>query len=349
MGSSNSVHVTLNLDRTNPFFYAGELVSGTANVNIKEGQVKVDEIFIVLKGETGYTTTRTVHESNGSTHTVTDYHTISFFLEKKILESPGLREKELVYHCGQHSWQFEIPLPPQLPPTINEPRKYPHVRYSLKFVIDKPWYKRNTNEILWLTVFPYVNLLNNPQFLTSSIFGNHNRKHVTLKGNINKLGYVLGEMITGTLEIENPEKTLLKQIYLTLIQHCRIESNTKKEKIVETILPTIVNTKEEHIMQKFSLVIPLTHIAPSYAFSGGFHHTTNVHINYFLEFDVKAEGMFTNFDVSIPITIGTESNTKPNEHQLNDTTNLWPNSLSYYPETIMHAEYPPPSYYSISN
>ncbi|CAF2828670.1 unnamed protein product [Rotaria sp. Silwood2] len=349
MGSSNSVNITINLDRLNPLFYAGESISGTTTVNMKEGQVKIDEIFLVLKGETGYTTTHTVHDSNGSTSTVIDYHTISFFSEKQILESSRPGEKELVYHAGQHSWRFDIQLPAQLPPTINESHKYPHVRYYLKFVIDKPWYKRNINETLWLTVFPHINLLSSPECLRPSIFANHNRKHVTLKGNINKLGYVPGEMITGTLEIENPEKILLKQINLNLVQHYQIECNKGKEIIVETILPTIVNRKQENIVEKFSVLIPLAHMAPSYTFNGGFQHTTNVLVNYFLEFDVKAEGMFTNFDTSIPITIGTESDTKPNQYPLNREHNLLPNSLSYYPETIMHDEYPPPSYYSISN
>ncbi|CAF3707777.1 unnamed protein product [Rotaria sp. Silwood1] len=195
-----------------------------------------------------------------------------------------------------------------------------------------------TNETLYLTVFPRVNLLNNPQCLISSVFGNHNRKDVTLKGNIYKLGYVPGEMITGILEIENPRKILLKQVYLSLIQHYRIECNTGKETIIQTILPTIVNTKQEHITEKFSIAIPLTYLAPSYEFHGGFQHMANVHVNYILEFDVKAEGMFTNFDVNIPITLATESDTNLNEYKLNHPTNWLPNSISYHPETITPAE-----------
>ncbi|CAF4021812.1 unnamed protein product, partial [Rotaria sp. Silwood1] len=296
MGSSNSVNITINLYRTNPFFYAGESVTGTVSVNIKEGHITVDELFIVLKDETGYTTTHTIHESNGSTRTETHYHhTIVFFSEKNIFERPGSgKKKESVYLSGQYLWRFDIQLPPQLPSTTNESHNL------------------GTNETLYLTVFPRVNLLNNPQCLISSVFGNHNRKDVTLKGNIYKLGYVPGEMITGILEIENPRKILLKQVYLSLIQHYRIECNTGKETIIQTILPTIVNTKQEHITEKFSIAIPLTYLAPSYEFHGGFQHMANVHVNYILEFDVKAEGMFTNFDVNIPITLATESDTNLN-------------------------------------
>ncbi|CAF3909892.1 unnamed protein product [Rotaria sp. Silwood1] len=348
MGSTNSVNITINLDRTNPFYFAGESVSGTVIADIKEEHVKVDEVFLVLKGKVGYTTDPSDFGPYGSRNMDGFFHEVSFFSEKKVLENLGPEKKELIYHSGQHSWKFNIQLPPQLPPTINEPLKYPHVRYYLKLVVDKPWYKRNTNETLNLIVFPCVNLLNNPQCLISSIFGGYNRKDVTLQGNINKLGYVHGEMITGTLLIENPQKILLKETCLSLIQHYQIEHNTGKETIVHTIIPTIVNTQEEHITEKFSLAIPFTHLAPSYQFHGGFPYPTNVNVNYVLEFEVKAQDMSTIVDVSTPIILGTDSDTNAKQHQLNHATNVLPNSLSYYPDTIMCAEHPPATSYSVS-
>ncbi|CAF1232387.1 unnamed protein product [Rotaria magnacalcarata] len=348
MGSGNSAQININLDRAVPFFYSGESVSGSVNVNITEGQIKVDEVFIVLKGEAGYTTTRTVSNSNGSTHTQTDYHTICFFSEKKVLDSPGLGKNELEYHSGKYAWRFDIPLTPHLPPTINESNKYPRVRYYLKFVIDKPWYKRNADETLYLTVFPHINLSSNPQCLAPSLFGDHNRKDVTVKGTIDKLGYVPGETITGKLEIENPRRILLKKLHLSLVQQSRIECNTHKVTIFEMILPTITNTRQEQIVERFSLAIPQTYVAPSYQFMGGFHHTANVNISYMLEFNVKIEGMFTNLNINIPITLGTESDANPNQHKLHDASNAYPNYVSYYPEIVEDPQYNPPSYSSVS-
>lgn len=334
MGSSNSVNVTIGLDKVSPIFYTGETVSGTVNVIIKEGEIKVDEVYILLNGETGYTTTRTVTNSNGSSHTETDYHTICFSTDKRTLDQPTPGLKEITYYPGQYSWRFDIQLPEHLPPSINEPRKYPHVRYYLKFVIDKPWYKRNKNEILYLTVFPRVNLSNNPQCFVSSIFGNHNRKDVNLKGTMDKLGYVSGETITGTLEIENPRKVSVKQIQLSLVQHSRIECNTHKETIFKLVLPTLSHMKQEQSVEKFALTIPQAYLAPSYDFTGGSHRTAHVHVDYILEFHVKVEGMFTNLDVNVPITIGTTTTTHENQEKLPNTFNLYPNFLSYYPETI---------------
>ncbi|CAF1238335.1 unnamed protein product [Adineta steineri] len=279
MGSNNSVLIDIHLDRTNPLYYAGETVSGTINVHFKAGQIKVDEIILLLSGEVGYTTTRSVNDSNGSSHTETHYHTKSFLKIKNIVESPQPEQKVLVYYAGDYSWRFDIVLPAHLPPSLNLPRSYPHVRYYLKLVMDKPWYKRNTKEILYLTVFPRVNIMQNPQLLVPTIFGNHNRKDVTLKGNINKLAYLQ---------------------------------------------------------------------APSYDFHGDFDCKTFVDVSYGLEFHVKAEGMFTNFNVSIPITIVTESNMDSTKYELDQTMNFSQNSLSYYPQMNNdNSTNPPPSYNSI--
>jgi len=350
MGAGNSVCINIHLDGTNPSYFAGEVVSGTVNINIKEGHVKVDEIFISLTGEAGYETKYTVRSTNGAVVRVdTDHHNKSFLDVKKLLESPPLGQKELVYYPGDYSWRFEIPLPAQLPPSINQPNKYPHVRYKLKLVIDKPWYKQNTNEILHLTIFPHVNLVHNPQYLMAISFDNHNRKDVTLKGSINKQGYVPGETITGTLEIENPRRILLKKVHLSLVQHAQVEPNPHEQIIFETNLPALDSRNDERIMEKFSLTIPPLPLAPSYSFCGGSRHTTTVSVNYCLKFDVKVEGMLTNFDVTAPITLGTESDTKSNQHQLYQTTNFSPNTLSFYPQiNADDSTPPPPSYDSIS-
>jgi hypothetical protein len=333
MGAGNSVCINIHLDETNPCYFAGDVVSGVVDIKIKEGDVKIDKIYISLTGEAGYVTKHTVQNTNGAVVRVDTYHHNKSFLNvKKLLESPQAGQKELVYHPGDYSWRFEIPLPVQLPPSINQPSEYPRVRYNLVLVIDKPWYKRNTNETLHLTIFPHVNLMHNPQYLTPISFDNHNRKDVTLKGSINKQGYVPGETITGTLEIENPRRILLKKVHLSLVQHTQVEPNPHQEIIFETNLPTLDGRNDERIMEKFSLTIPLLPLAPSYSFCGGSGHTVTISVNYCLKFDVKAEGMFTNFDVTAPIILGTESDVKSNQHQLYQTTNFSPNTLSFYPQ-----------------
>ena len=190
------------------------------------------------------------------------------------------------------------------------------MRYYLQVVIDKPWYKPNTRETRYLTVFPRVNLLQNPQCLQPTIFGNQNRKDITLKGTLNKLGYVPGELIHITLEIENPRRVLIKHIDLSMLQSYRIGQNSRGYTIFQTTLPNILNSKDQQIKETFSITIPSIPIPPSYQFQGGIQVAVFVNIRYILRFAVKVEGMFTNFNVDIPITIGTEPNPDLNQQQI---------------------------------
>jgi hypothetical protein len=60
------------------------------------------------------------------------------------------------------------------------------------------------------------------------------------------------------------------------------------------------------------------------------------------------EGMLTNFDVTAPIILGTEFDTKSTPHELYQTTKFSPKTLSFYPQiNADDSTPPPPSYDSI--
>ena len=344
MGNGTSSEININLDRSNSLYYSGELVSGTIGLNIIEGIVKTEEIYIKLTGKIGYTTRRSVSNGRGRTTTQTEYHHVPFYSTKTVFARPEVGEKELVFGQGQYSWRFQIPLTDYLPPTLNQPGSYPHVRYYLQVVIDKPWYKPNKRETKYLRVFPRVNLLQNPQCLVSTIFGNRNRKDITLKGTLNKLGYVPGELIVVTLEIENPRRVLIQHINVLMLQSYQIGRNSREYSILKTTLPTILNLNDEHIKQTFSVIIPTTVLPPSYKFRGGIKTTAYVDIHYLLKFTVRVEGMFTNFDVDVPITLGTEPNPDQNQQQAFNPLIV---SYSSNPEQTMFSDDLPPSYDSV--
>ena len=101
-------------------------------------------------------------------------------------------------------------------------------------------------------------------------------------------------------------------------------------------------------MGKFSLAIPFLLLPPSYDFHHGYDHTTHVNIHYSLEFRVKVEGLFSNFDISLPITILSDSNMNSNSYESHQTTNFSRNSVPHYPDIDINDETdPPPSYDSI--
>ncbi|CAF4979170.1 unnamed protein product, partial [Rotaria sp. Silwood1] len=41
--------------------------------------------------------------------------------------------------------------------------------------------------------------------------------------------------------------------------------------------------------------------------------------------------MDTEFDITVPISLGTETNTKPNLYELHQATNVLPNTVASYP------------------
>ncbi|CAF1377406.1 unnamed protein product [Didymodactylos carnosus] len=306
MGNGSN-KISVNFQRLEAFYFSDEIVTGTAHLNvIGNDRVKVDGVYLTLTGEIGYTTTRTVHTSKGGTQTRTEYHHVPFFQSKVQFALPEQSQTELVYTEGQYSWPFSVPLTPYLPPTLNQPERYPHVRYYVQVVLDKPWYKPNTRQTFYITVFPRVNLLHIPNILMSTIYGNQNRKDISLKGTLNKLGFVPNEAITSTLEIDNPKHILIKHINVSLIETHQIAYNRRGHHIFRTTLPQVLNTRQERICETFSVIIPSIYLAPSYQFSGGFTLTAHVSISYALKFEVKVEGIFTDFDVTIPVTIGTE-------------------------------------------
>jgi len=241
MDNSGRNAISINLERNNSFYFTGETVSGTVDLNIINQKLKADEIYIILKGEIGYTITSKC----------TEYHHIPFYSAKTVVAQPQPGEKELIFYQGQYSWPFQIPLTHHLPPTMNHPTLYPHVRYYLQVVIDKPWYESNTREKRYIMIYPHVNLLQNSQCLLSTIFRKHNRKEIRLKGTLNKIGYVPGEAIQFTLEIKNPQNVLIKNIDLSMLQRYQIGANTGGNTLFRITLPDLLNLRDQRIRKTF--------------------------------------------------------------------------------------------------
>ncbi|UJR17141.1 hypothetical protein I4U23_004037 [Adineta vaga] len=349
MGNGTSSSITIHIDRSNGFYFTDETISGTVELTINEGHIEAEEIFMQLTGEIGYTSTRTVRDNKNHSSTQTDYHHVPFYSHKTIFSQPKPGQKEIHYGPGKYSWPFQISFENHLPPTMNQPQLYPHVRYYLQVVIDKPWYKPNTRERKYVAVYPHVDLLQNPQCLQMTTLGNHNRKDIALRGTINKSGYVPGEYIHIKLDIDNPKRILIKHINFSLLQSYRIGANARQSNILQSTLPHIVNSKVQQINETYAIQIPSNiTLPPSYQYQGGLQKAAVVSSEYILRFVVKVEGLFTNFDVDIPITLGTEpkcdesqkqpsnsvviSSTSPTEVSFNDEDDLPP---SY--ESVVHS------------
>ncbi|CAF4035875.1 unnamed protein product [Rotaria sordida] len=341
MGNDNSSAITIDVDRNNLFYYSGETVSGIVRLNITEENLKTREIYISLIGEIGYTTTRSVPDGKGGSLSRNEYYKRQFYYKEVSLSGPSITQQEFIYDRGRYAWLFQIPLIENLPPTINKPDIFPRVRYFLQVIIDKSWYTSNKK---YLTVYPRVNLLENPQCLSSSIFKFKNRKDIKVKATFNKLGYISGENIQFTLEIQNPRKILILHNNLSILKCYQIAKRFNKCIVYKTILPKIVNLTNEHIMERFSIKIPSIRFPPSYKFQRE-NPNIFVHIYYMLKLTVKVEGIFTNFHIKVPITLGTEHNSDLSQQQ-----SFNPLSISYSSnsqQSIFNDDDPPPDYDSV--
>ncbi|CAF4966189.1 unnamed protein product [Rotaria sp. Silwood1] len=343
MGNDNSSAITIDVDRNNLFYYSGETVSGTVRLNITKGNLETREIYISLIGEIGYIKT-TVSSSLGVGSIQHGYYETRFYYKKVRLSGPSITQQEFIYDRGRYRWLFQIPLIDNLPPTINQPDSYPRVQYFLQVVIDKSWYPFDIKYKKYLEIHPRVNLLENPRCLLPSIFEVENRKDIKLKTTFNKLGYVSGEKIQFTLEIQNPRKILILHSKLSILKCYQIEDKFDKCIVYKTILPKIVNLTNEHIMERFSMKIPSKRFPPSYEFQGE-NPNIFVHIYYMLKLTVKVEGIFTNFHINTPITLGTECNSHLSQQQ-----SFNPLSISYSSnseQSIFNDDDLPPDYDSV--
>ncbi|CAF1475765.1 unnamed protein product [Adineta ricciae] len=308
MGNGTSSSIAINLDRSNEFYFTNEIISGTVELTIVEGRIEVEEIFMKLTGELSYTSASAGRDNKVHSTTQTDYHHIPFFSRKTIFAQPKPGQR-FVYGQGRHSWPFQISLDEHLPPTMNQPQLYPNVRYYLQVVIDKSWYKPSTKERKIVAVYPHVNLSDNPQCLQLTTFGNHNRKDLTLKGTLNKSGFVPGESVQIKLEIANPQRLLIKNIICSIFQIFCIGPIKRESNILQSLVPNIMNSRAMQFNETFSIEIPgnIT-LAPSYKYQSASQQAAIVVNDYVVRFAVKVEGLFDNFEVNVPIILGTDQN-----------------------------------------
>ena len=305
MGCGPSSQVVINLDRKIATFFAGETVTGTVQFFVANDELEVDQIDLSLIGEVGHYTEKT-STVNGKRTTNTTFHDLPFLSTKQVLALPELGQKELKLKKGEYSWPFQMDLPDHIPPTVGNPNIYPHIRYFIQVLIDKAWYKSNTEENRYITVNPRVNILQSPNCLPS-VFGNPNWRDIVLKGTLNKLGFEAGEVIHVTMEINNPRQALIKQITVTMIRNLLMGPVSKTTTLSSRVIPEMMRRNEPKRVQSFDVMLPPPPMIPSYQYEGGLQHVVHVNVSYLLRFHVNVQGIMDDFEMIAPFVIGTES------------------------------------------
>ena len=181
------------------------------------------------------------------------------------------------------------------------------VRYYVRVVIDKPWYKPNAQQCYNITICPRVNILYTPGGQQPVPFQNQNRGEIRLHGYLIRGGVVPRDKISLHIEIQNPKQGFIKRIEATLTQHRKIGPHDDTSIVFRTDVPDIRDFSAATLQKACDLPIPIAVLPPTYThYIQSNNGPYGVAVNYTLTLDVKTQGLFSDFEVTFPVIVGTE-------------------------------------------
>jgi hypothetical protein len=183
-----------------------------------------------------------------------------------------------------------------------------YVKYYIQIYLDKSYYKSDNQKIYPLTIYPDVNL--SPILKKSKeppSFSGTNRKDVQLNGYILRAGFLPNENISIHINLDNPKQSTIKRIEAVLTQYRQIGRDNHEDTIFRVNLPDINEFNGSKYARTIDLALPSQHLPPSYQFKVYCDQKSfPIITKYELELKVKAHGLLTDFEVKVPIFIGTE-------------------------------------------
>lgn len=128
-----------------------------------------------------------------------------------------------------------------------------------------------------------------------------------IKGVLQRSGLIPGETTTFSLDIFNPLHSMIKRMDICLIQRYEIAQYRRRLEITRVQIPQLTNFDNQHIETTCPFTVPMG-ISPTYYFERlDNRYDIRVRVKYDIKFEVKAKGLFTDFDLQIPVIIGTHS------------------------------------------
>jgi hypothetical protein len=162
------------------------------------------------------------------------------------------------------------------------------------------------------------------------------RQDLTVKGVLHRSGLVPGDETMLSLNVHNPLRLLIKSIDVCLIQRYEIAECRRRVEMMRVSVPELVNLDHADLERTCPLTIP-EHISPSYSFEGrGNHYQVHVSIRYDIKLEVKAKGLFSDFELHVPVTIGTDS-ADDASYGGNRVTLITPTDLNLYEKLELQA------------
>lgn len=297
----------IELDNPSRVYMAGNILSGSTLIVLNEN-IQLRAVWLQISGEANVSFYH--HYKSGDRSHTDHYSSKAVYVSHDALlwgNSPGCKEDAKMLLSGTHRFHFQC----QLPPTC--PNSYEgidgSIRYFVKVIIDRP----GPFDHMALMPFNVVELhdLNLDPRAALSVQNSGRKTFFFASGDLRatvsipRMGYVPGEIIPISAQIENTTKRSLKRIEVKLIQTvkftghhlnwARTNDTTKIVAKIQTVedIPggkTTVWTNEP---------LPIPTVPPM------LRNCFIINITYCLDFVVVPHGLSFDLDVKIPIIIGT--------------------------------------------
>lgn len=138
------------------------------------------------------------------------------------------------------------------------------------------------------------------------------RNDIKIHGLIQSAGLSPGEQTNMFLEVNNPNHLTIKRIDVCLIQRYEIELCRRRLELTRISVPELMNKNNAHIEITCPIIIP-NGIAPTCKFKGKYgDRSVHISLHYDIRLEIKVKGLFTDFDLQVPIIIGTDPSKQSN-------------------------------------
>lgn len=221
-------------DNPTAVYMPGQTVTGRVLIVVNDS-VKIRSVKLKFKGEAknSWTEQESRRDDNGETQNYSvKYDADDEYFENKSTLVGGGGDSHL--EEGEHVYPFSVSLPFQLPSTFNG--EFGHVRYVAKVVIDIPWGKDKEQEKTFIVNSP-LNLNDEPSLAEP-------RKEekekfycccccesgpMTLVLCIPYTGYVPGQIIPLTIELDNNSNVAIEEVKIKLERELSFKARHPRE------------------------------------------------------------------------------------------------------------------------
>lgn len=223
----------------------------------------------------------------------------------------------MILQRGMHTWPFDFSLPEDLPPSSRpNPDAYPHIKYYVQIVFGRPWYKKNITKNYPVTISSYMNTFYMNNLQENLTFAGENRKKLSLQGYLFRKVITPDQSLSFQIKLHNPERTRIKKIEASFIQHRHASFDRRDDIICSIDLPGLNEFDESYFQRDFNLPMPSMDLTPTHTFSTTYQgYSYDFSVDYELVLKVKPHGIRTTFEVSVPVIIVPETTFKWQTHQ----------------------------------